>query len=405
MDLYSYLKLSTEDKIRFCNKITQEEIDADPETKLIHNIFVNLIESCKRLNFDLIRHLHLNLFKIPSYVIDNYIFMEGSVLSNLPYNKYEAHHHRFQELKLKVYEENKMEKQRVFELSKARWCKEFPDFAEIFRIVNLHMSSELLIEFGKKSISDTLLKSAFKVFKKTISFKTSGSEKKLIKGLTSSKYPHRNYNYCINEKMAHAFQDAFLDWAIEIGSLWHSVYYFKEDFFNNAGYDRTSWETYIKYPTMLKQKREEIERMTNKAIFLMNSGAELIDMHNLIITKEYEQNRTEMSLFEREKEIAALAELFDQNDEQYCYVYTLECELFVFYVGIASDPKARYEQHIRGAFSDEAHLFKSKFIQKYHSEVKQKIVFEGTRRECKIFERNYIAKHMPLGYMTEGGEG
>ena len=76
-----------------------------------------------------------------------------------------------------------------------------------------------------------------------------------------------------------------------------------------------------------------------------------------------------------------------------------------FYVGIASNPNERFEQHIRGAFSDEAHLFKSKFIQKYHNQIKQKIAYEGTRRECKKFEREYISQFNPLGNMTEGGEG
>jgi hypothetical protein len=112
-----------------------------------------------------------------------------------------------------------------------------------------------------------------------------------------------------------------------------------------------------------------------------------------------------MSLYERELEIAQNINLDNENDEQYCYVYTLKCELFVFYVGIASNPRDRFEQHIRGAFSDEAHLFKSKFIQKYHKEVKQKIVFEGVRRECKMFEKKYISEQSPLGNMTEGGEG
>ncbi len=83
----------------------------------------------------------------------------------------------------------------------------------------------------------------------------------------------------------------------------------------------------------------------------------------------------------------------------------MECELFVFYVGIAAVPKERFEQHIRGAFGDEAHLFKSKFIQKYHKEVKQNIIYEGIRRECKKFEKDYIGDFLPLGNMTEGGEG
>ena len=74
-------------------------------------------------------------------------------------------------------------------------------------------------------------------------------------------------------------------------------------------------------------------------------------------------------------------------------------------MGIAADPKGRFDQHIRGAFSDEAHLFKSKFIQKYHMEVKQNIIFEGIRRECKKFEKAYIEEFRPLGNMTDGGEG
>ena len=137
----------------------------------------------------------------------------------------------------------------------------------------------------------------------------------------------------------------------------------------------------------------------------MISGIDLVDKHNTIITEEYKSNGIEMSLYERELEISLIDDLVNENDEQYCYVYTLECELFVFYVGIASNPKERFEQHIRGAYSNESNLFKSKFIQKYHNQIKQNIIFEGIRRECKIFEKNYIAENQPLGNMTEGGEG
>ena len=156
---------------------------------------------------------------------------------------------------------------------------------------------------------------------------------------------------------------------------------------------------------MLERKKDDLEKQSNKAIKLMERGVELIKKHDAIISEEYDKNGVEMSLFERELEISQIINLDNENEEQYCYVYTLECDLFVFYVGIAANPKERFEQHLRGAFSDEAHLFKSKFIQKFHKEVKQKIVFEGIRRECKQFEKNYIATHNPLGNMTEGGEG
>ncbi len=283
------------------------------------------------------------------------------------------------------------------------WREIYPDFKEISRIMNLYKTSETLIEFRKKSIPESIINQALSLFKKSISFRVSITDKKLLKGLTNSRY--RYYNYCINKEIVHNFQDEFLNWGIEISKLWNEVYYSVQDFFNNTGYDRTSWETYIKYPSMLERKKDDLEKQSNKAIKLMESGIELIKKHDAILTEEYEKNGVEMSLYERELEIAQIINLDNENDEQYCYVYTLECELFVFYVGIAANPKERFEQHLRGAFSDEAHLFKSKFIQKYHKEVKQNLVYEGLRRDCKKFEKEYISKFSPLGNMTEGGEG
>lgn len=283
------------------------------------------------------------------------------------------------------------------------WREIYPDFKEISRIMNLYKTSETLIEFRKKSVPESIINQALSLFKKSISFRVSITDKNLLKGLTNSRY--RYYNYCINKEIVHNFQDEFLNWAIEISKLWNEVYYSVQDYFHNTGYDRTSWDTYIKYPSMLERKKDDLEKQSNKAIKLMERGVELIKKHDAIISEEYDKNGVEMSLFERELEISQIINLDNENEEQYCYVYTLECDLFVFYVGIAANPKERFEQHLRGAFSDEAHLFKSKFIQKFHKEVKQKIVFEGIRRECKQFEKNYIATHNPLGNMTEGGEG
>src|SRR5690554_2293010 len=97
----------------------------------------------------------------------------------------------------------------------------------------------------------------------------------------------------------------------------------------------------------LNEKKNEIKKQKNKVVRLMESGIDLIEKHDKIITEEYQKNNIEMSLYERELEISLMVELDNISDEQYCYVYTLECELFVFYVGIASNPKERFEQHIR----------------------------------------------------------
>jgi hypothetical protein len=38
-------------------------------------------------------------------------------------------------------------------------------------------------------------------------------------------------------------------------------------------------------------------------------------------------------------------------------------------------------------------------------EVKHNIIFQGIRRDCKKFEKDYITEFRPLGNMTDGGEG
>jgi len=403
MNLYEYLKLPTKDKINFCYQITPSQIELDSDLKLLNEIFMVLIESCKRFNIDLIDILNNKEQELPSRVITFYEIGEGSIISNSPYNQWTESHHKLSKLRSEIRKENELSKKRTFNESKLYWCEQYPDFVEISRIMELYLTSEILIEFSKKSLPESYLSRALEVFKKTISYKTSSNDKKLTKGLTNLRY--RYYKYCISKKIAYKFQDEFLDWGIEISNLWQEVYYSKEDFFNDAGYDRTSWETYIKYPSMLERKKDELKKQSEKALALMARGLELIEKHDTIITEKYINNGVEMSLYERELEISLMEEMENENDEQYCYIYTLECELFVFYVGIASNPKERFEQHIRGAFSNESHLFKSKFILKYHNQIKQNIVYEGTRRDCKLFEKEYIAEHQPLGNMTEGGEG
>ena len=255
MNLYEYLKLPTTEKILFCNRITPTQVMLNPDIKLINEIFTNLIESCNRFNIDLVKLLNNNELQLPSTVQTLYEVGEGSILNNLPLNKWNESHHKLWNLRQKIREESENEKQRKFDELKIYWCEHYPDFAEISRIMNLYLTSEILVEFGKKSIPESIINQALEVFKKTISFKTSNSDKKLIKALTDSRY--RFYKYCIQKDIAITFQDEFLDWVNEISNLWQEVYYSKEDFFNNTGYDRTSWETYIRYPGMLERKKRK----------------------------------------------------------------------------------------------------------------------------------------------------
>ena len=288
------------------------------------------------------------------------------------------------------------------------WRELYPDFKRISEIMENYKTNEMLVEYGKHSPPPFIHDKAIAVYKKCISFKEKLS-KKVLSHLTyhpDRSEVHRSYaKYCIDKNIVKTFLNEYQQWNLKISSRWNDIYYLKEDFFNNAGYNRTGWEFYIKYPDLLKGKADEIEKLYENAITLLNAGKELVLKSDEAITLEYNANAFEMSLYEREQEILRMYDVNDASDNEYCYVYTLECELFVFYVGIAANPKERFEQHIRGAFSDEAHLFKSKFIQKYHKEVKQNVVFEGIRRECKKFERDYITQFSPLGNMTEGGEG
>lgn len=279
------------------------------------------------------------------------------------------------------------------------WRELYPDFKRISEIMENFKTNDLLVEYQKNSLPTFIKDKAIEIYKKCLSFKVRLKMHKIDKlGYTYTPMP-----YCINSEKVKLFVDEYQTWGRKSSEIWYDIYYLKEDFFHNIGY-KFNWEFSVKYD-MLKYDLQKIEKTYNETIEFLESGIELMNKYDEIITLEYVTNSSEMSLFEREKEIKQLQDSYLGSDDEYCYVYTLECDLFVFYVGIAFNPTERFEQHIRGAYGDESHLFKSKFIQKYHEQVKQNIIYEGTRRDCKKFEREYIFKHNPLGNMTEGGEG
>lgn len=279
------------------------------------------------------------------------------------------------------------------------WRELYPDFKKISDIMDNFKTNELLVQYLINSLPSFVRERAIEIYKKCLSYKVKLKMYKIDK----LGYSYTPVPYCIDATKVNLFKDEYQAWGRKSYYKWNDVYYLNQDFFYNRGYTY-KWDFNVKY-NLLKYDVERIEKIYIETIEFLNSGIELMNRHHENITLEYEKNSFEMSLYEREEEIKNSPESYEGSEDEYCYVYTLECELFVFYVGIAANPKERFEQHVRGAFSDEAHLFKSKFIQKYHKEVKHNIVYEGTRRECKNFERDYISKHNPLGNMTVGGEG
>ena len=302
------------------------------------------------------------------------------------------------------------ERQELFDKDKEYWCLHYPDFKRISDLMEAFRTNELLVEYITHSPPAFIHDKAIEVYKKCLSFRVKITKKVLSPLLrhpadVRNEYADNHVDFCINRNVVKAFVKSYQEWHLKIHNLWNKTYYMYQDFFSNAGYDRTSWKTYIKYSDSLKCKADEMQQTQEEVLSLLRSGKEIVANSDQAITLEYEKNATEISLYKRELEILEMSEGEGDADEEYCYVYTLECPICVFYVGIAADPKERLEQHIRGASSDEAHLFKSQFIQKYRNDVKQNIVFEGIRRDCKRFERDYIAENNPLGNMTEGGEG
>lgn len=389
MKLHDLSQLPFKERFKIVNKMIESNTEVAPDVKIVKAVFDKTIEWFKKPNnvtdLNLLSKLNDTNAELPSHFKFIYELLEESVIKELPSN----------------------ERQRLFNDSKDVWCKLHPEFKRISDLMENYKTNEMLIEYGKHSPPPFIHDKAIEVYKKCISFRV-----KLTKKVLSPLRDHPEQtdmwchyvDYCIDKTIVKSFLKEYQKWNLKIHNLWNEIYYLKQDFFCDAGYKLT-WKFYVKNPHLLKGKADEIQKIQDEILSLLTGGKELVDKWDEALTLEYEVNATEMSLYERELEIMQISEGEGAADEEYCYVYTLECELFVFYVGIAADPEERFEQHIRGAFSYESHLFKSKFIQKYHNEVRQKIIFEGTRRECRKVEKDYIAEHNPLGNMTGGGEG
>lgn len=211
---------------------------------------------------------------------------------------------------------------------------------------------------------------------------------------------------CIRDDTVRYFLKEYQRWHLRSQNVCTRGFILTQDFWGNMGY-KIDWAMNVAY-RIWPETVSRFTQMYDDSLLVLRDGRSLIEEWNGAVTAEYQASATGVSLYERARELKRFEETEGAgaaDDEQYCRVYTLECEICVFYVGIAADPSRRYEQHVSGAFGDEAHLLKSKFIRKYHGQVKLNIVHEGTRRECKLFERQYIAQHSPLGNMTQGGEG
>jgi hypothetical protein len=389
MNLYELSRLPFQERYRCVVDYIESSSEVPPDVKLVYTIFEDTIQWFQSIKKDLhvIDKLNDTREELPSSPSFSIIYdvMERKRTGDLSAD----------------------EKRRLFNDFKKGWCEHSPDFRKIADIMEDFRTNEMLLEYTNHPIPPSIMESAVDVYKQCISFKT-----KLTKRILSNLRLHpatpliryHDVQYCIGTETVLHFLHEFQAWRVRMCDLWNAVSCANKDFFHNSGYSY-DWKFIVKHPEVLREKTEAIDKLHSTAISLLDAGRRLVANHGETISSEYSANAFEMSLYEREQEIARMEFNDDISDEQYCYVYTLGCEFFVFYVGIAADPHERFDQHIRGAFSDEAHLFKSKFIQKYRNELDLKIVYEGTRRECKLFEKAYIAEHSPLGNMTEGGEG
>jgi len=382
MKLYELSQLPFKERFKFVNDLKESNMQLLPvDVKIVIDIFEDTnqwFQKPSNLNDpNLIAKLQDTVAELPKYFESVYEINEKYLIEKLPIN----------------------ERQRIFDESKEAWRLHFPDFKRISEIMLKFKSDEMLIEFQKHSPPSFISEKAGEVYKKCLSFKVKLKSHK-IKYLGYSYTPEP---YCINYFKVKLFLDEYANWGQKASYIWREISSLRDKY--NSLYAYSDWLFDIKHSKVLKERADNIQKLQDDALSLLNAGKEMILRHDEAITLEYNTGSTTMSLYERELEILQINEGDSANDEEYCYVYILECELCVFYVGIAANPRERLEQHIRGAFSDEAHLFKSKFIQKYHKAVEHKVIYEGIRRDCKKFERDYIAIHNPLGNMTVGGEG
>lgn len=381
MKLYELSQLPFKERFKFVNDIKESNTELPADVKIVIDIFEDTNQWYQKPHNlsdpNLIAKLQDTEAELPKYFESTYEMKEQYLIEKLPNN----------------------ERQRIFDESKEAWRIHYPDFKRISEIMLKFKSDEMLIEFQRHSPPSFIREKASEVYKKCLSYKVKLKRHKI----DNLGYSYTPGPFCINYAKVKLFTDEYSDWGRKASYLWHNISSLHDKY--NSLYAYKDWVFDIKHPKVLKERADNTQKLQDDALSLLNAGIEMVFKHDEAITLEYNTNSSEMSLYERELEILQISGGDYANDEEYCYVYTLECELFVFYVGIAANPNERFEQHIRGAFSDEAHLFKSKFIQKYHKEVKQNIVFEGIRRECKKFEKDYIAEHNPLGNMTVGGEG
>lgn len=381
MKLHELSQLPFKERFKYVNDLKKSDEELPLDVKIVIDIFEDTNQWFQKPSNlsdpNLISKLQDTTADLPKHFESIYEIKERYLIEKLPRN----------------------ERQRIFDESKEEWRLHYPDFKRISEIMLHFKSNEMLIEFQKHSPPSFIREKASEVYKKCLSFKVKLKRHKI----DNLGYSYTPGPFCINYTKVKLFTDEYADWGRKAGRLWNEIYSLRDKY--NSLYAYNDWVFDIKHPKVLEERADNIHKLHDDALTLLYAGKEMVLKHDEAITAEYNSNSTEMSFYERELEILQISDGESANDEEYCFVYILECELFVFYVGIAANPIERFEQHIRGAFSDESHLFKSKFIQKYHKEVKQNIVYEGTRRECKQFERNYIADKNPLGNMTIGGEG
>lgn len=296
-----------------------------------------------------------------------------------------------------------VEQIKLFCINNSEIFKKYIELQENYKI------DPILKEFIGRCPTDFIEEYALKIYKKCISYKDKIT-KKGLKNLNYSsdtkEYWFYNFNYCIDKEIVFKFLRKYQKWRFDAISLWNECS--KERGYNNLfeGWNTVSnWKFYLKHEGALSEKVNLHLKFQNEIKNSMSLAIQILDECDNFVSNEYCKNSYDISHFEREIELEKLKLESNENELEYCYVYVLECPIGVFYVGIASNPQERFEQHLRGALSDEAHLFKSKFIQKYKNDIKLKIIDEGLRKECKSKEKEYILKNNPLGNMTEGGEG